>query len=82
MEDPQPVVLTAFTLLNASLAKLLERYAKTQPLVIHHELRNFAVEHWKNPWLPINQNRWALVSESIRKMVRKLAQARPDEELL
>lgn len=56
-------------LLNASLAKLLERYAKTQPLVIHHELRNFAVEHWKNPWLPINQNRWALVSESIRKMV-------------
>ena len=56
-------------LLNASLAKLLERYAKTQPLVIHHELRNFAVEHWKNPWLPINQNRWALVSESIRKMI-------------
>ncbi len=56
-------------LLNASLAKLLERYAKTQPLVIHHELRNFAVEHWKNPWLPINKNRWALVSEFIRKMV-------------
>ncbi|KAB2925833.1 MAG: hypothetical protein F9K25_16565 [Candidatus Contendobacter sp.] len=57
------------TLLNASLAKLLERYAKTQPLVIHQELRNFAVEQWKNPWLPINQNRWALVSESTRKMI-------------
>ena len=56
-------------LLNASLAKLLERYAKTQPLMLHHELRNFAVEHWKNPWLPINQNRWALVSESTCKMV-------------
>lgn len=57
------------SLLNAGLAQLLERYAHTQPVVIHHELRNFAVEHWKNPWLPINQNRWALVSESIRKMV-------------
>ena len=57
------------TLLNTGLAQLLERYAKTQPLMLHHELRNFAVEHWKNPWLPINQNRWALVSESTRKMV-------------
>ena len=56
-------------LLNEGLAQLLERYGRTQPVAIHHELRNFAVEHWKNPWLPINQNRWALVSESIRKMV-------------
>lgn len=56
-------------LLNTGLAQLLERYAKTQPLMIHPELRDFAVEHWKNPWLPINQNRWALVSESTRKMI-------------
>ena len=56
-------------LLNTGLAQLLERYAKTQPLMIHPELRDFAVEHWKNPWLPINQNRWALVSESTRKII-------------
>ncbi len=62
--DPRHAIL-----LNTGLAQLLERYAKTQPLMLHHELRNFAVEHWKNPWLPINQNRWALVSESTRKMV-------------
>lgn len=58
-------------LLNASLAKLLERYSKTEPIVVHQELCNFAVEHWKNPWLPINQNRWALVSESTRNMVAR-----------
>jgi len=62
--DPRHAIL-----LNTGLAQLLDRYAKTQPLMLHHELRNFAVEHWKNPWLPINQNRWALVSESVRKMV-------------
>ncbi len=56
-------------LLNAGLAKLLDRYAQTQPLVIDHDLCNFAVEHWKNPWLPINESRWSLVSESTRKMV-------------
>jgi len=39
------------TLLNPGLAKLLDRYAKTQPLIIHPELRNFAVAHWKNPAL-------------------------------
>lgn len=57
------------TLLNPGLAKLLDRYAKTQPLIIHPELRNFAVAHWKNPWLQINRDRWALVSETARKMV-------------
>lgn len=57
------------TLLNPGLAKLLDRYAKTQPLIAHPELRNFAVEHWKNPWLDIHRNRWALVSESTRKMI-------------
>ena len=57
------------TLLNPGLAKLLDRYARTQPLLLHPELRNFAVEHWKNPWLEINRNRWALVSELARKMV-------------
>ncbi len=56
-------------LLNTGLAQLLERYAKTLPLIIHPELRDFAVEHWKNPWLLINQNRWALVSESTRKII-------------
>lgn len=57
------------TLLNPGLAKLLDRYANTQPLILHPELRNFAVAHWKNPWLPINRDRWALVSETARKMV-------------
>ncbi len=56
-------------LVNQCLAKLLNRYAKTQPLLIHHELRNFAVDCWKNPWLEINRYHWALVSESTRKMV-------------
>lgn len=57
------------TLLNPGLAKLLDRYANTQPLILHPELRNFAVAHWKNPWLQINRDRWALVSETARKMV-------------
>ena len=57
------------TLLNPGLAKLLDRYAKTQPPILHPELRNFAVAHWKNPWLEINRNRWVLVSEPARKMV-------------
>lgn len=57
------------TLLNPGLAKLLDRYAKTQSLRPHPELCNFAVEHWKNPWLEIHRNRWARVSESTRKMI-------------
>ena len=57
------------SLLDRGLALLLERYSTTNPLVVHAGLCNFAVAHWKNPWLDVNRSRWRLVSESARKMV-------------
>lgn len=57
------------TLLDGCLARILERYSLTSPLVTHPGLCNFAVAHWKNPWLDINDARWRLVTEAARKMV-------------
>jgi hypothetical protein len=57
------------SLLDACLAQLLERYSQTAPIVIHAALCNFAVTHWKNPWVNKNHARWKMVSESARKMV-------------
>lgn len=56
------------SLLDEGLACLLERYSKTAPVVVDPDLRNFAIEHWKNPWLDFN-GRWRRVSDSTRKMV-------------
>lgn len=57
------------TLLDSCLAQLLERYSQTTPLVMHLALCNFAVTHWKNPWINKNHARWKMVSESARKMI-------------
>jgi hypothetical protein len=57
------------SLLDACLAQLLERYSLTSTLVMHVALCNFAVAHWKNPWVNRNHARWKMVSEAARKMV-------------
>jgi hypothetical protein len=57
------------SLLDACLAQLLERYSQTAPVTLHPALCNFAVNHWKNPWVNINHARWKMVGEAARKMV-------------
>ena len=57
------------SLLDNCLAQLLERYARMATLVMHPALCNFAVAHWKNPWVNRNHARWKMVSEVTRKMV-------------
>lgn len=57
------------SLLDTSLAQLLERYSQTTPLVMHPVLCNFAIAHWKNPWVNKHHARWQMVSETARKMV-------------
>lgn len=57
------------SLVDNSLSKILDRYSQTSPLAMHLGLCNFAVEHWKNPWVNINHARWRSVSEAARKMV-------------
>lgn len=57
------------SLLDACLARILDRYSTSLPLTMHAGLSNFAVLHWKNPWLSINAARWRLVTEAAKKMV-------------
>ncbi|MBF0121424.1 MAG: hypothetical protein HQK79_21550 [Desulfobacterales bacterium] len=57
------------TFLDKGLAILLDRYNWIEPKVDHPMLRDFAVYHWKNPWLSINTSRWRLVSSDTRNMV-------------
>lgn len=57
------------SLVDNGLSQILDRYSQTTPLAMHPGLCNFAVEHWKNPWVNKNHARWRLVSEAARKMV-------------
>lgn len=57
------------SLVDNSLSQILDRYSQTMPMVMHLGLCNFAVEHWKNPWVNVNHARWRSVSETARKMV-------------
>jgi len=55
--------------LGDGLAALLERYGTSEPLELDENLRDFAVKHWGNPWLKLNDKKWGRVSASTRQMV-------------
>jgi hypothetical protein len=55
--------------LDEGLAKVLERYRACTPLELDVGLRDFAVGHWGNPWLRLNDKRWGRVTSETRNMV-------------
>ena len=57
------------TLRDEILAGLIERYHRCKAADVHKELRDFAVAAWKNPWLPLNEMAWGLVSPAARQMI-------------
>jgi hypothetical protein len=52
-----------------NLVKLINRYADCTRKDVHARLRDFAVTHWRNPWLPTNEARWGLVRTDAREMI-------------
>lgn len=55
--------------LGDGLAQLLERYRACTSPDLDMGLQDFAVKHWGNPWLPLNDKKWGRVSEATRQMV-------------
>lgn len=58
-------------LLDRNLAKILDRYFKCAAAPQHLALRDFAVDHWKNPWLSTNQHKWARVEENTKTQITR-----------
>ncbi len=54
---------------DQGLALVLDRYAHIEPMALHTDLRNTAVNGWGNPWLDRNQPRWGRVGHRARTMV-------------
>ena len=55
--------------LDAGLAKLLDRHVSCENASASNLLCNVSVTSWGNPWLPSNRAHWGRVSESARQMV-------------
>ncbi|MEX8510956.1 MAG: EH signature domain-containing protein [Leptothrix ochracea] len=51
------------------LVQILDRYALLANPQLHRELRDTAVDWWRNPWLPSNAARWGGVTPKAREMV-------------
>ncbi len=51
------------------LVQILDRYALLANPLLHPELRDTAVDWWRNPWLPSNAARWGGVTPKAREMV-------------
>lgn len=60
-------------LVDVGLKHLLTRYHRlpSANANAHPGLLNFAVAHWKNPWLDINDSRWHLVDREVKDMVSR-----------
>jgi EH_Signature domain len=54
---------------NQALGLMLTYYQGRKPVVLHTELRDFAVKHWGNPWLHGGIDEWGLVDDDVRQMV-------------
>lgn len=69
------------TLRNISLAQLLDRYANSQNTAENVLLRNFALQHWGNPWLASKRQVWQTwVKDPVIKMVEKWLKLRALED--
>jgi hypothetical protein len=55
--------------LDHGLQGVLERYRNCADAPVNTRLRDFAVMHWGNPWLPSNSARWSRVNEPTRQML-------------
>lgn len=66
---------------NISLAQLLDRYTNCQNTTENVLLRNFALQHWGNPWLASKRQVWQTwVKEPVIKMVEKWLKLRALED--
>ena len=54
---------------NSGLTLILDRYVQIAGQPLHADLRDRAVEWWRNPWLPSNANTWGGVSPAAKEMV-------------
>lgn len=54
---------------SAGLKILLNRYVQVPMKPQHHELKEFSVACWGNPWLPSNNDSWGGISDEARQMV-------------
>lgn len=43
------------------LSKIINRYFKCQDIQIHHQLKDYVIGLWKNPWLNAHSSKWALI---------------------
>lgn len=58
-------------LIDRNLARILDRYFKCAAAPHYLPLRDFAVDHWKNPWLSSNQHKWARVEENTKTQITR-----------
>jgi len=58
-------------LIDRNLARILDRYFKCSAAPQHMPLRDFAVDHWKNPWLNTNKHKWARVEEHTKAQITR-----------
>lgn len=66
---------------NTSLAQLLDRYANCQNNAENVLLRNFALQHWGNPWLARKRLAWQTwAKDPVIKMVEKWLKLRALED--
>jgi hypothetical protein len=65
----EPLARTRSQLFDTGLQRLLRRYRQSSPLTVDSGLRDFAMEHWGNPWLQASQGGWAVVDAAEREMV-------------
>jgi hypothetical protein len=54
---------------DRGLTLVLDRYASIKSPQLHPDLRDKAVEWWRNPWLPSNEKHWGGVTPAARAMV-------------
>lgn len=54
---------------NPGLTLILDRYAQITGHPLHTDLRDRAVEWWRNPWLPSNAHTWGGVDPAAKEMV-------------
>lgn len=54
---------------NAGLKILLNRHVKIPTKPQHHQLKDYSVACWGNPWLPSNNDSWGGISPEARQMV-------------
>lgn len=68
-----PAVVALLTehpgLADEGLARVLDRWARSESVNVEPGLRDLSVARWGNPWLERNDTRWTSVADGTRQMV-------------